>query len=43
MLTVFTVTMQGTTFAEFNLCGYIMIQTEHSELLILEIRSEGKH
>jgi hypothetical protein len=39
MLTIFTVTTQQTTFAlakiaEFNLYGYIMIQTEHSKLFI---------
>jgi len=34
MLTVFMITMQETIFAlaktaEYNLCGYIMIQTEY--------------
>jgi len=42
MLTVFTVTIQETTFAlekivEFNLCGYIMTQTKYPKLFILEI------
>jgi hypothetical protein len=41
MLTVFTVTTPETTFAlagtaEFNLCGYIMTQTEHPKLFMLE-------
>jgi hypothetical protein len=41
MLTVFTFTTQETILplartAEFNLCGYIMTETEHPKLSILE-------
>jgi len=41
MLIVFTVTTQNTTFAlekttEFNLCGYMMTQTKHPKLFVLE-------
>lgn len=38
---VYTVTTKETTFAlakttEFNLCGYLIVQTEHPKLFILE-------